>query len=894
MTNEFFDRLRLPGAVIQVGGLDAVDHAIAHDQPFDFESYANANPDRDLYFLAGVKPGVTGRAGDHDIAIKNYLVFDFDIRSFEKKNNRQIDDTQLRGIAERILQSLDNHKLLKTYSYAVLSGNGLHVYFIGKAIQVSDIFLFKAGMRQYIDHINQVSPMPADKACINPGRIIRIPGSVNQKNGFKTNFIRNEYKESPLTSGIIRLGQERIRLLEEEAKIAVKEKIEFTAPDSCNSVYEAINQIPIQDLVCAEFGWEYKNRHFYGTGERKEKACFVASDGNHILHGGTDHFSDQQVGYSPFQFVRMLKNLDNRNTFLWFENNFPDIYNLAEEKRKEYQKKIKANDPKYRIKKDKLEWIFRPKELTIREAHTNSIIYKAKFGAFRFWETAKNQDLIAKKLAGVCDYYKRKEATKIVNEITLELSKKWKNPLTSMVKKSIRSQKIEELVKSNSIDYALIHEISSQIGIFPPDMLDLTLAHVISAQRRSKPPLWIMYVGTPSSCKTEIAELTDETHGSFTYYVDTITENAFASGYIPADGSEPKDLLPYLDNKCFIVKDYTTLFSLNEETVKKILGDLTSIFDQSFKKFTPTRGEISYKVAFSQIGCITPAIIYKHNRYMNMLGARFLFYRVPELNESDISKGFEIAWSDNREELLEKTKIAVCAYLINIIKKLPDIKYKKETPDIRKKINDLSQFIAKARSDIISKPSAFIDDKGKEVKFIEIISKQQEQPWRIFRQLKELGRCLAIVRGKEETTDEEIKTLRTIAIHSMPLDRSIVIEKMIPLFSRYGVLSRQCAQKESGLNYKKIERAFKELSEIGIMDSFVEKNERTGKQEGPRQYIPAADFQWIIGECDYVVPTEDEYLEKSGLLEIFNPDEPWESEPTDYLDPDPYGMHDYT
>jgi hypothetical protein len=53
---------------------------------------------------------------------------------------------------------------------------------------------------------------------------------------------------------------------------------------------------------------------------------------------------------------------------------------------------------------------------------------------------------------------------------------------------------------------------------------------------------------------------------------------------VPPDGSEPQDLLPLLDNKCFIVKDLNTLFSMNEESVKKILGDLTSIFDGQFEK----------------------------------------------------------------------------------------------------------------------------------------------------------------------------------------------------------------------------------------------------------------------------------------------------------------------
>ena len=128
------------------------------------------------------------------------------------------------------------------------------------------------------------------------------------------------------------------------------------------------------------------------------------------------------------------------------------------------------------------------------------------------------------------------------------------------------------------------------------------------------------------------------------YSLDTLSENAFASGYVMPDGSDPDDLLPLLDGKCFVIKDLTTIFSLKEDTIKKILGDMTSIFDGKFQKFTATRGEISYSSQFSMLSCITPAILSKHHRYMHQLGGRFFFVRMPELTEEMRNRGHEIAW----------------------------------------------------------------------------------------------------------------------------------------------------------------------------------------------------------------------------------------------------------
>ena len=59
------------------------------------------------------------------------------------------------------------------------------------------------------------------------------------------------------------------------------------------------------------------------------------------------------------------------------------------------------------------------------------------------------------------------------------------------------------------------------------------------------------------------------------------------------------DLLPLLQDKCFIVKDYSTLFGRNEEVVKQLVTDLVAIYDGEYAKHSPTRGTVRYNTLFS-------------------------------------------------------------------------------------------------------------------------------------------------------------------------------------------------------------------------------------------------------------------------------------------------------
>ena len=72
----------------------------------------------------------------------------------------------------------------------------------------------------------------------------------------------------------------------------------------------------------------------------------------------------------------------------------------------------------------------------------------------------------------------------------------------------------------------------------------LALAVGISHLIDKKTPLWLMFVGVPSSAKTEVVRMISKHDGI--YFLDALTENAFVSG----SSAQSIDLLPILDGKC--------------------------------------------------------------------------------------------------------------------------------------------------------------------------------------------------------------------------------------------------------------------------------------------------------------------------------------------------------
>ncbi|OIO55541.1 hypothetical protein AUJ46_01065 [Candidatus Peregrinibacteria bacterium CG1_02_54_53] len=354
-------------------------------------------------------------------------------------------------------------------------------------------------------------------------------------------------------------------------------------------------------------------------------------------------------------------------------------------------------------------------------------------------------------------------------------------------------------------------ERTRTIGLLDDDLVEVVLAAYISKEIEKRNPIWIMLVGNPSSNKTQLVTLLAKAVD--TVMIDVLTTNPFISGL--SNKEKPQDLLPKLDGKCFIVKDYTSFFGRSEETVKQLLSDLVSIYDGNFSKHSGARGTIRYEAAFSHIGCVTPMGLSQRQRYMNQVGARFLTIRVSELNDEQREECFGIAWSEDLKERITAASQTASDYITSLcggIRKYR-VQLQPVAEEIRRQLNLLAELVARARGEVRTRTQQFETEEGEVKTFEEVEEIQKEEPFRALHQLKALCRSLAILKGKEEVTQQEFLTAKRVALSSMPVQRAEAL-------SVFHAESKVTAKEGSDIldkNYKTVKRHLDQLVYLGVL-----------------------------------------------------------------------------
>jgi hypothetical protein len=166
--------------------------------------------------------------------------------------------------------------------------------------------------------------------------------------------------------------------------------------------------------------------------------------------------------------------------------------------------------------------------------------------------------------------------------------------------------------------------------LYMPDheYLDIVFATIL-ANRIQGDPVWIFVVGSPGSCKTEVLRTLESDE---TYHVSKLRAASLISGYVDRRSKADVDhsLLPKINNKVLIVKDFSTVLSMRSEEREEIFSILRDAYD-GYASVPFGTGEKSYTSKFGMIAAMTPAIeIYRE--LSASLGERFLYVR-PEVGD---------------------------------------------------------------------------------------------------------------------------------------------------------------------------------------------------------------------------------------------------------------------
>lgn len=400
-------------------------------------------------------------------------------------------------------------------------------------------------------------------------------------------------------------------------------------------------------------------------------------------------------------------------------------------------------------------------------------------------------------------------------------------------------------------------EVEEKVLLFIPNgaiALRLIVAVAASYSLKLKTLLWLLLVGVPSSGKTDLVRLLKDNPD--VVYLDALTQNAFVSGE-RATKNKVHDLLSELNQKVFVIKDWTTILSLNDEHTRKILGELTNIYDQEFAKFSSQRGNIEYQSSFSHIGAITPATLNKHTNYLNTIGPRFLYYTPAQESDTDYERSFdnilneEIDGEDSelrRKELEKDARLYVSSYLNQLKNK--SLNLKPLDSNAKKYLKKSAELIARCRGIVVIKASSFMDENGKDVKYFETDDTPQiEKPWRAVQQLKGLAKCLAFVTEKEEVGITELEIIKEVVLSSMPADRSQALKAII---ANKGSITAKELSSGSNKSWKTSHRLLAELVSLGVVEKIP--------GSGPL----ANDYKIHTLFSEFLILSTEDYLEKTN------------------------------
>ena len=295
------------------------------------------------------------------------------------------------------------------------------------------------------------------------------------------------------------------------------------------------------------------------------------------------------------------------------------------------------------------------------------------------------------------------------------------------------------------------------------DALDVLYGTVI-ANRLTSNPVWMFFVGSSGTAKTELVQSLDECPEVI--HMSSITPNTLISGS-GAGGSDPS-LIPKLDGKVFTIKDFTTIIQMAEQAQAAIMSQFRDGYDGTCAKGFGTGAIRYYKSKFGFISAVTQAIE-QLLEGGTALGERFLSYKMEERKKfDDVLPVLERVWehavtgsNDSMRAELKATSEEVLNY---------DFGNKVLIPrDIQNKAMAMAYWVSQMRG-TVTRSTTF----KKEITHRPYI----ELPTRLVSQFATLLMGIGLFRRKLEIDMEEFKIIKHIGLSSTPFHLDKITRSM--------------------------------------------------------------------------------------------------------------------
>jgi hypothetical protein len=268
-----------------------------------------------------------------------------------------------------------------------------------------------------------------------------------------------------------------------------------------------------------------------------------------------------------------------------------------------------------------------------------------------------------------------------------------------------------------------------------PSILLVTLATYVALKIPSRPPLWMMLVGGPSSGKTStidaLSSLTDVRCRS------EITVAGLLSGTPNKDRAKNATggLLREIGVAGMLaLKDFTAILSMNRDARSQLLAAFREVYDGSWSRTMGTDGgrSLEWQGKLAILAACTTAID-EHSHVMASMGERFLFYRLPALGSSEQEKMAAKAAANSCNESGKKALADGVRDFINGLS-IPSVLPNPEASELEFLLG-LATLIARCRSAVTR------NNYTREIELVHAV----EEPARLMRQLLQLEGGLSVI-----------------------------------------------------------------------------------------------------------------------------------------------------
>lgn len=352
---------------------------------------------------------------------------------------------------------------------------------------------------------------------------------------------------------------------------------------------------------------------------------------------------------------------------------------------------------------------------------------------------------------------------------------------------------------NNAAREALHTTFRKYLSITDPDFLDIICAVAIHSQIHDKGnPLWITAIGEQGSGKTQLAWRPFQGLPLLIHNIDSITQHTFITGL-----KTGKDLLPELDGKLVLFKDFTSITMLNKDVFNTLMSQMRHIYDGHLEaSFGSDKKRVEYDVTFDVIACMTTDANRQSREVTSRMGERML----PIMLHSDSSDIAEHIIKNNgkTEEIDEALQEAMRQFIDSMCSDNNLESYYNICipPIMAVRIMGLVDLVTMLRTVIPLERDGTVDNFYK-----------QEGSGRILDTIITIAKGLAFINGHPEITMSELDVVKRICYDLIEKKRIVALELIYR--DQYSISE---LEKPLRLPTTAVRRMMESLWTIGVFD----------------------------------------------------------------------------